>query len=365
MTEGNIISYEEYYPYGSTSYQAGRSAAEVGLKRYRYTGKERDEETGLNYHGARYYAPWLGRWTSPDPAGFRDSASLYVYVAGNPSNLHDPTGHRAKKTFGGLTVSPNSQISAEQWVEMIKKNEKLEPWMKSLFAAKGNRIVLTTDRPRLPKGVNWEDVPEWFKSALVAINSEHWHLTTAVSIVSEGDALHKKLIADRHARDPDQGIGVARETDIYFGSTGRNPSGREGLVVVANRFRDTTNKGLNGLTTENAMLHTFFHELAAHASPASQDKPGRHESPDWALGLEPMSKADQLASDVSKFFDTRNEQAQAVEFARGLGPAFTKHMKRPGDMAIKTKRLQKLFNELSKEQPRGRLIQHPEIVKAK
>ena len=44
---GQIISYEEYYPYGSTSYQAGRSAAEVSLKRYRYTGKERDEETGF------------------------------------------------------------------------------------------------------------------------------------------------------------------------------------------------------------------------------------------------------------------------------------------------------------------------------
>ena len=42
-----IISYEEYYPYGTTSYEAGRSAAEVSLKRYRYTGKERDEQTGL------------------------------------------------------------------------------------------------------------------------------------------------------------------------------------------------------------------------------------------------------------------------------------------------------------------------------
>ncbi len=40
---GALISYEEYSPYGSTTFQAG-SAAEVSLKRYRYTGKERDEE---------------------------------------------------------------------------------------------------------------------------------------------------------------------------------------------------------------------------------------------------------------------------------------------------------------------------------
>ena len=41
-----IISYEEYTPYGSTTYQAVRSQTETP-KRYRYTGKERDEETGL------------------------------------------------------------------------------------------------------------------------------------------------------------------------------------------------------------------------------------------------------------------------------------------------------------------------------
>jgi len=61
--QAQIISYEEYFPYGGTSYQAVRSATDTP-KRYRYTGKERDEENDLYYHGARYYVPWLGRWTS-------------------------------------------------------------------------------------------------------------------------------------------------------------------------------------------------------------------------------------------------------------------------------------------------------------
>ena len=87
-----ILSYEEYYPYGSTSFQTGRSAAEVSTKRYRYTARERDPETGLYYHGARYYAPWLGRWTSPDPAGFVDGPNLYSYCRDNPVILHDPSG---------------------------------------------------------------------------------------------------------------------------------------------------------------------------------------------------------------------------------------------------------------------------------
>ncbi|HEY0365774.1 MAG TPA: RHS repeat-associated core domain-containing protein, partial [Pyrinomonadaceae bacterium] len=62
----SLISYEEYFPYGSTSYQAVRSQTETA-KRYRFSGNERDEENGLNYHSERFYASWLGRWISIDP----------------------------------------------------------------------------------------------------------------------------------------------------------------------------------------------------------------------------------------------------------------------------------------------------------
>ena len=97
---GAVITYEEYYPYGSTSYQAGRSAAEVGLKRYRYTWKERDEESGLYYHGARYYSPWLARWAAADPIGVAGGKDLYTYAMNNPVILADPNGtqpHKPKK----------------------------------------------------------------------------------------------------------------------------------------------------------------------------------------------------------------------------------------------------------------------------
>lgn len=92
-----LVSYEEYHPYGNTSYQAGRSAAEVSLKRYRYTGMERDEETGMNYHGARYYAPWLGRWSSSDPLGIADGIDVYAYCRNNPIVLLDISGTDSSK----------------------------------------------------------------------------------------------------------------------------------------------------------------------------------------------------------------------------------------------------------------------------
>jgi RHS repeat-associated protein len=97
----NIISYEEYYPYGDTSYQAVSNISEVSQKRYRYTGKEKDEESGLYYHGARYYADWLGRWTAADPAGLVDGINIYMYCSGNPIKYVDPNGHERLVVSGG------------------------------------------------------------------------------------------------------------------------------------------------------------------------------------------------------------------------------------------------------------------------
>lgn len=124
---GQIISYEEYYPYGSTAYQAGGSATEVSQKRYRYTGKERDEETGLYYHGARYYAPWLGRWVSCDPIGIGDGINVYRYSRGNPVLFIDKSG------FSAITA-PQKHFDAERSIPPLtqapqppKPTQKEEP----------------------------------------------------------------------------------------------------------------------------------------------------------------------------------------------------------------------------------------------
>jgi RHS repeat-associated protein len=89
--QAEIISHEEYTPYGSTSYQAARRQTETP-NRYRYTGIERDEESGFGYHSTRYSAYWLGRWTSTDRAGLIDGSNLYRYSRNNPIRFHDPNG---------------------------------------------------------------------------------------------------------------------------------------------------------------------------------------------------------------------------------------------------------------------------------
>ncbi len=75
--------FEEFHPYGTSAFRSKLGTSDVSAKRYRYTGKERDEETGLYYHGARYYMCWLARWANADPLGVSaDGPGLFTYVRG-------------------------------------------------------------------------------------------------------------------------------------------------------------------------------------------------------------------------------------------------------------------------------------------
>lgn len=71
---------------------------------YKFTGKEHDSESGLDYFGARYFGSNLGRFMTPDwsakPQGVPyavlddpQSLNLYAYVRNNPLNRTDADGH--------------------------------------------------------------------------------------------------------------------------------------------------------------------------------------------------------------------------------------------------------------------------------
>ena len=95
--QGQIISYEEYAPFGTTTYKSGRSEMEVSQKRYRYNGKERDEETGLYAYGMRYYAAWLCRFISVDPLQFKyPEYTPFQYAGNKPVTFIDLDGAEEK-----------------------------------------------------------------------------------------------------------------------------------------------------------------------------------------------------------------------------------------------------------------------------
>ncbi|PYY67806.1 type IV secretion protein Rhs [Pseudomonas jessenii] len=92
--EGALLSQEVYYPFGGTALWAGASDIEVKYKTIRYSGKERDA-TGLYCYGFRYYAPWLQRWISTDPAMDVNGTNLFMLLFNNPINLVDSKGKNA------------------------------------------------------------------------------------------------------------------------------------------------------------------------------------------------------------------------------------------------------------------------------
>jgi RHS repeat-associated protein len=119
----------------------------------KFSGKERDSESNLDYFGARYYANYYYRWLSPDPVVNRDESmrnpqlwNLYSFCRNNPATYWDPTGdveitkigfnieykdyqsilnYTRGKSQGGYTrtdfdIEPNIIQQGESWVIKIK-----------------------------------------------------------------------------------------------------------------------------------------------------------------------------------------------------------------------------------------------------
>lgn len=110
-SDGALLSYEEYVPYGGTSFAVVADAEALDGKQARYSQEPRDRATGLYYYGARYLAPWTGRWSSPDPAGPIDSLNLFSFVTGNPTTSIDVGGALQITLADGTVIDvPESEI---------------------------------------------------------------------------------------------------------------------------------------------------------------------------------------------------------------------------------------------------------------
>jgi RHS repeat-associated protein len=96
---GTVIERHDYLAFGEECTTPPCSTAEPGTNSKKFTGKERDVESGLDYFGARYYGSKVGRFTSVDPVLDLGASSVepqrwnrYSYSLGNPLRYVDPDG---------------------------------------------------------------------------------------------------------------------------------------------------------------------------------------------------------------------------------------------------------------------------------
>jgi RHS repeat-associated protein len=234
-----VISYEEYHPFGTTSYL--KHNTDISQKRYKYVGKERDEESGLYYYGARYYAGWLCRFISTDPEFMQRSwLNPYNYVQNNPINRIDPDGRLDDVPPWERYSTQENPIYHEGYEEttVASKSQTTNSSKKnSNFNYKGN-IVITMDE-RIANRVNnqksnknWDAVYfsslEEMKKFLTDYKSAsgqqvnhvlidtHGHDGTLPINFIEPDYMHISTQDVRDYKTNKDAVSIQMRTSIYF-----------------------------------------------------------------------------------------------------------------------------------------------------
>lgn len=239
----NIISYEEYHPFGTTSFQATNAAVLAAAKRYRYTGMERDEESGLGYHGARYYIPWLGRWTAPDPAGITGGMALYAYCVDNVINKSDTTGNDPRHDTGEI-----GELVTDQFLDQ-QQNYVFRDWSKAVNQGGIDSIAYNP----ATKELYWIDNKAY------------------TGTISGASALEENFVKNREAAINFLKTQTGREAEAALAAVGRNEvkvisNGMSGVRSKASA--QLFNKGIRFLDVYEKKMFTTFSEYIGRSMAA-------------------------------------------------------------------------------------------------
>ena len=120
-----------YMPYGEDWIDV-RSNGYFGSA-YKFNGKEKDDETGYSYYGARYYTDRLSIWLSVDPLADKyPHLSPYAYCADNPVMLVDPDG-RDWEDADGNKITDHSKIKAYIFYDPRGEGEGFAKQSKAMY----------------------------------------------------------------------------------------------------------------------------------------------------------------------------------------------------------------------------------------
>lgn len=236
--DGQIISNEEYYPFGGTSFWTSRTQVEADQKTRRYGGKERDA-TGLCDYGYRYYAPWLARWVSPDPSGTVDGLNLYCMVGNNPVTWRDPDGREKTRPYAGLA---NAFARGDVIYGLAKPRGKA---LKALKAA-GHKRHVTGAAGRIQRLLFGQPKTH------VTIQND---LTNSVWRLEDPSAYASDFKIRKRITDPGRGIRFKRflagHPRYNVASTSQSKRGLLTFPEMKNLWRKTSKAGLEFQVTSN------------------------------------------------------------------------------------------------------------------
>jgi RHS repeat-associated protein len=322
-----IISYEEHYSYGGTAYQAVRNRTDTS-KRYRYTGKERDEENGLYYCMARYYMPWLGRWISADPSGLQDGTNLYAYARNNPVVFKDPEGLKGRRTderTKDLSVNPGSKMTDSQWrgvLRQVQSNKSLTTESKAALrtATQSGEWELTT--ARLVILVDDQKVLGQQLEPHIQRDEQRGRINRYKSVLTKREETDLIETADIHGMGEGIILGKTIPNESMTANEQRTEvvrlASKRGLVMLATEVvvRKAMKNSDGELYWESPVLKVpkvlikqkTAHELRAHAARFTERKPAEHGVPEVERLVREVEQP--FAHEVSKAQDAFVEKLQ-------------------------------------------------------
>ena len=271
-----LISQEGYLPYGGTAWSASRSDVEADYRTIRYSGKERDA-SGLYYYGHRYYAPWLQRWISADPAGAVDGLNLYCMVGNNPVRFTDARGLNKEDRLGYLDLAESKLEGITGYIEGMSRDELMDQRRRQLpivqtqyrnFTVETTRIIREAEANKnkkfnqlkqLEESKKWK-YPEPIRFSDPVYTSGTLDKLTAFSGIADED--------DKHPFTGFHNIpGSLSPNDLFPGVTLNDPvDGKEDTYRVSNtaRFMSAIKSAYRG---QDMRLHYFFRQrIMRHVS---------------------------------------------------------------------------------------------------
>jgi RHS repeat-associated protein len=263
--------------------------------RQKFTQKERDSETGLDYFGARYYGSAQGRFTSADPLnielrrlGDPQQLNLYSYTRNNPLRLTDPTG---------LDPDPDIQVTGQEQDEYLKRLQGELPGFVVGIDPDTNNV--TVDTPA--------DIPEG--------KAREYALDAYSRLTPTGQQLYDAIVDPINHATIDTGNGQPNPL-VFFG---RFDGGGHNTLDFSdiNLLDAPANAG--GITSTQVVAHETLEAYSSAKNPGSPVGPNHNFANQYAGGL------DQVAGSGQPVWDNPATQANLV----GATATFTVHGSNP------------------------------------
>ncbi|HBY62862.1 MAG TPA: hypothetical protein DEH78_23820, partial [Solibacterales bacterium] len=228
----------------------------------RFTGKERDGETGLDYFGARYMSAAQGGFTSPDPVMLSKQRmfdpqqwNMYAYSRNNPLSMIDPDGREVKVLDDEALNRIRSTVP-----ENLRSNIKLDN--KGFIDKKALAKVKTKDE-------NFNDL----RTAANASGTLEVATASSVSVGEFGNTEFFFTSKEEMQKERDANGIISTEPAIDQLFLGYTDQGSNGATRVT--LSDGTGKAATTPMPEHAA--TAAHEIYGHGLPKIQGRPWKHD----------------------------------------------------------------------------------------